>query len=191
MLKIRVRSMRMFFQLLSVLIVFVFINGCSKESKSGEENSEATADERVTSEMGGTDAEVIQDLGVSEQEGGSQQSISENEALQAYLEGLKVEWKEAENPLTATFIGSEMGDYFHLVFEDANGKRYDFGNGKNELGDISLFDEETLESNSSFVGKQFKIRWDWKLSSFSCCEGQMNPVEAEVPSIVNIEPLNE
>ncbi len=106
--------------------------------------------------------------------------------VQAHLNQLKDEWSAVPNPLVAKFTGSEFGDYFHLTFEDAQGQTYDFGDGKNNLGQMALYDAE-FTSNNAYVGKEFRIRWDWKKSSFYCCEGEMNTVEAPVPSIVGIE----
>ncbi len=110
--------------------------------------------------------------------------------VQVHLDQLKEEWSAVPNPLVAKFAGSEFGDYFHLTFEDAQGRMYDFGDGKNNLGQMVLYDADFI-SNPAHVGKEFRISWDWKKSSFYCCEGEMNTVEAQVPSIVGIEAVGQ
>ena len=109
-----------------------------------------------------------------------------NSDVQAHLNQLKDEWMSVPNPLVARYTGSEFGDYLHLTFKDAQGRTYDFGNGKNSLGQMLLYGDDFI-SNPEYVGKKFRISWDWKKSSFYCCEGEMNTVEAQVPSIVGVE----
>ena len=101
-------------------------------------------------------------------------------------------WKNVPIPFLATYQGAELGDYFHLNFKDANGKRYDFGTGKNDYGSFKLFDENDYYKNikSKYVGKTFKIFWEWKPSSFVCCEGGNKLVKAYQPSIVRLELVN-
>ena len=110
-------------------------------------------------------------------------------ASQEYIDTLLAEWKKISNPTVATFTGAEMGDYFHLIFQDTLGNTLDFGNGKNKLGDVKLYDEDFV-SNNEFIGKKFRITWDWKENSFYCCEGAMNNITAHVPSIVQLDLLD-
>lgn len=110
-------------------------------------------------------------------------------SVQTHLNQLKEEWSAVPNPLVARFTGAELVDYFHLTFEDAQGRTYDFGNGENRLGEMRLYGENFI-SNPEQVGKVFRIDWDWKKSSFYCCEGEMNTVEAPVPSIIAIEAVS-
>jgi hypothetical protein len=107
---------------------------------------------------------------------------------EAYLSQLHEEWDSVPNPLVATYQGAEFGDYLHVMFEDGKGRTYDFGNGQNSLGGIALYDADYL-GNPEYIGKEFRIEWAWKKSSFYCCEGEMNTVEAPVPSITRVEPL--
>jgi hypothetical protein len=103
-----------------------------------------------------------------------------------FLDELKEEWKTVPNPIFAVYQGCEMGDYFHLIFEGDNEISYDFGNGKNELGEFNLYSND-FENNSDFIGKKFKITWSWIKSNFYCCYGEMNSVSAPVPSITLLE----
>ncbi len=101
-------------------------------------------------------------------------------------------WKGLENPFIAKFTGPELGDYFHLNFEDADGKSYDFGHGNNDYGDYELMsDEEEISGNPNYLNRQFKIYWNWRPSVFPCCEGEYVEVEAYYPSIVKLELVDE
>jgi hypothetical protein len=106
------------------------------------------------------------------------------------MDRLHEDWKAVPNPLVAKLTTVEMGDYFHLIFEDGSGKAYDFGDGDNNLGDLKLYDENEMTANPKMIGKSFTITWDWKVSSFYCCEGEMNAVKAKVPSITRLSPVN-
>ena len=88
----------------------------------------------------------------------------------------------------SSYEGNYFGDYHHIEFEDANGKRYDFGFGNNNFGDILLyFDDEQMNDNPKYLGKSFKIFWEWKISSFPCCSGEYESVEAYLPSITKLK----
>ena len=90
------------------------------------------------------------------------------------------------NPFVSTYLGNDFGDYHHIEFKDDKGKKYDFGSGNNNYGEIELFDKE-LDDNPKYIGKSFKIYWDWEISSFPCCSGEYDLVEAYLPSIKKIE----
>jgi len=96
-------------------------------------------------------------------------------------------WKNADNPLTATYKGNYIGDYLHIEFEDNNQKIYDFGFGNNDLGNIELYNNKHFDHNPKYLGKTFKIFWEWKISSFPCCSGEYEIAEAYLPSIVKLE----
>lgn len=112
----------------------------------------------------------------------------QNESLQNHLNQLKEEWSTVPNPVVATYQGAELGDYFHLGFETTDGKYLDFGDGDNTLGTIKFFDD-SMASSPELLGQQFTIGWEWKVSSFNCCEGAMEPVVAKVPAITSIVPV--
>lgn len=100
----------------------------------------------------------------------------------------KEDWDGVKNPFVATYEGNDFGDYHHIEFEDANEKRYDFGFGNNDYGDILLFyDDDQLSDNPKYLGKSFMVYWDWKASSFPCCSGDYELVEAYSPSITKLE----
>ena len=107
-----------------------------------------------------------------------------NPGLKRYLQYLQTEWDTTPQPLNATFRGFSMGDYPHLVFEDKEGVSYDFGDGANELGDYT--DDFLIEADAKWIGKSFKVFWQWKRSSFYCCEGEMQVVETWIPSITQL-----
>lgn len=93
--------------------------------------------------------------------------------------------KNVNNPIIATYQGYELHDYFYFTFKGEDGRFYDFGNGDNNLGDIPFFKES--ETNSTLIGKKFKIYWGWKPTSFNCCEGSMDLYYSDLPSILRIE----
>ena len=98
---------------------------------------------------------------------------------------LKENMKNVSNPIIATYLGSEIGDYFYFPFTGVDGKYFDFGNGNNNYGDIP-FGENDLEMNSELIGKKFTIYWGWNLAEFYCCEGRMDIYKADFPSILSI-----
>ena len=112
------------------------------------------------------------------------------EELTAELSYQRSEWAKIPNPIIATYTGVEIGDYFHLSFEDADQKGYDFGFGNNDYGAYELITQQD-ESNPAFLNKTFKVFWEWKLSTFPCCSGGFEMVEAYQPSIVKLELVKE
>jgi hypothetical protein len=99
---------------------------------------------------------------------------------------IQVDMENVDNPIVATYLGSEIGDYFYFPFAALDGKYLDFGNGKNNYSDIP-FSENDLEINSKLIGKKFTIYWGWSKAEFYCCEGRMDTYIADFPSILNIE----
>ena len=108
-----------------------------------------------------------------------------NEALDRQIEAVKEQFKDVPNPAELYFQGFDFGDYPHIIFTDGKEGYYDFGDGNNSFGEYEagIMSDETSE----YEGKKFKVYWDWKVSSFSCCEGNMGAVTAKVPSITKLE----
>lgn len=112
-----------------------------------------------------------------------------SEALRRTIEYEREQWKAVTNPFVATYRGCDIGDYFHLNFEDRTGKNYDFGFGSNNYGDYMLFTPLNYMDNPEYLGKSFRIYWSWKVSTFPCCDGEYDMVEAWLPSITRLELL--
>lgn len=110
------------------------------------------------------------------------------EALKQYLEHEREQWKDVLNPFVATYTGNDFGDYHQINFKDSDGKSYDFGFGNNDFGDTQLYyEDENMYDNPRYFGKSLEIFWEWKRSTFPCCEGERKLVEAYLPSITKIE----
>ena len=76
------------------------------------------------------------------------------------LDYMRENWKNAPNPLIATYKGNEFGDYFHIMFEDKEGNGYDFGSGNNHFNEYNLYDNsDQLEDNQQYLNQTFKIYW--------------------------------
>jgi hypothetical protein len=108
-------------------------------------------------------------------------------ALRAQIEYTKEQWQHVKNPFTANYQGCDFGDYFHLTFQDTEGNYYDFGFGDNNYEPYQLFDDTDYADNPNYLNKTFKIYWNWKITTFPCCEGEYNSVEAYLPSITKLE----
>lgn len=108
-------------------------------------------------------------------------------SLKSNIEYDKEEWKNVKSPFIASYKGCDFGDYFHVNFEDANGKTYDFGHGENDFGAYKLYNKTDFTDNPKYLGKSFKIYWNWKISSFPCCDGEYDMVKAYQPSITKLE----
>src|SRR5687767_2581155 len=106
-------------------------------------------------------------------------------SLKSYLEYAHQEFDGVASTFEAKYMGFDMGDYPHIIFKDKKGKEYDFGDGANSYG--SFKEEDFLAEKSKYEGKMFKLTWEWKMSTFLCCEGEMEQKTAKVPSIVNLE----
>lgn len=108
--------------------------------------------------------------------------------LRRHIEQLIKEWQDVPNPMTATYEGNDFGDYHHILFKDAKGVVYDFGQANNNLGQYKLHElSGQYEDNPKFLGKKFKVYWNWKLADFVCCEGEYNKVKAYLPAITKLE----
>ncbi len=108
--------------------------------------------------------------------------------LRSHIERLRKEWQNVPNPITATYQGNDFGDYHHILFKAANGAAYDFGQAKNSYGQYKLHElSGQYNDNPEFLGKEFKVYWDWKLSDFLCCEGDYGKAKAYLPSITKLE----
>jgi hypothetical protein len=108
--------------------------------------------------------------------------------LRRHMERLRKEWQNVPNPITATYQGNDFGDYHHILFKAANGVEYDFGQAKNSYGQYNLHKlSGQYEDNPEFLGKKFKVYWDWKLSEFHCCDGESGEAKAYLPSITKLE----
>ena len=105
-----------------------------------------------------------------------------------YIDNLRKEWQNTPNPLIATYEGNDFGDYQHIIFKASNNVFYDFGQAENNFVPYKLFElSEQYEDNPAFVGKEFKIYWDWKIAEFLCCDGEYKEVKAYIPSITKLE----
>lgn len=108
--------------------------------------------------------------------------------LRRLIERLRKEWQNRPNPLTATYQGNDFGDYHHILFRDANGTTYDFGQATNNYGPYQLHTRSgQYDDNPEYLGKKFKIYWDWILTEFSCCDGEYGKAKAYLPSITKLE----
>ncbi|MGB1248943.1 MAG: hypothetical protein ACPG4Z_08645 [Chitinophagales bacterium] len=115
-----------------------------------------------------------------------------NAALKNYAIYLNQQWKNVPTPLIATYRGNDFGDYFHIEFEDADGNFYDFGYGANNLKKVALYaDNEQFDDNPEYLNKTFLIFWDWRLTTFPCCEGAYNSYTLELPSIIRLQLIKE
>lgn len=108
-------------------------------------------------------------------------------SLKSTIQYTKEEWKNVNNPFIAKYQGCDLGDYFHLNFKDSQNKNYDFGFGDNNYGNYRLFDSISFADNPKYLGKSFKIYWDWKSTSFPCCDGDYDLIKAYLPSITKLE----
>ena len=113
----------------------------------------------------------------------SQMTYPEN--VKEIIKNEKLNMKGVSNPIFAKYKGSEFGDFFYFFFT-YGGKTFDFGSGKNNLGNIPFTKYDT-EIKSELIGKEFIIHWEWKSTAFNCCEGGMDLYHGDFPSIVSID----
>jgi len=113
----------------------------------------------------------------------SQMTYPEN--VKEIIMAEKLNMKGVNNPIFARYKGSEFGDYFYFFFTYGS-KTFDFGSGKNNLGNIP-FTEYDTEIKSELIGKEFIIHWEWTSTAFNCCEGGMDLYHGDFPSIVSID----
>lgn len=113
---------------------------------------------------------------------------SQKTELKQHIERLRKEWKHVSNPFIATYQGNNFGDYMHILFKDAKGTIYDFGQADNNYGQYKLFKQSgQYEDNPQYLGKKFNVYWEWKLSGFLCCEGDYGKAKAYIPAITKLE----
>lgn len=109
-------------------------------------------------------------------------------AVKSYVAQLQKEWKRVPNPITARYEGNDFGDYHHILFKDAKGITYDFGQANNSYGSYQLHAASgQYADNPKFLGKRFKVYWAWKLADFLCCEGEYNQAKGYLPTIIKLE----
>ncbi|NOQ71064.1 MAG: hypothetical protein GQ574_03620 [Crocinitomix sp.] len=113
--------------------------------------------------------------------------LNDNAALADYIDYMKEAMENVTNPVRVKYVGCDFGDYFHLSFTGANDLYLDFGDGNNDFGAYQLYDHLTFEDNPAYLDKTFDLYWEFKASSFYCCEGEMENVTAIIPSIVKLE----
>ena len=106
--------------------------------------------------------------------------------VKKYISEINEQMNNVDNPFIATYLGSEIGDYFYFPFVGLNGRYFNFGNGNNNYGNIP-FGENDLEDNSDLIGKKFIIHWQLNSTSFYCCEGSMKEYVAKLPAITYID----
>ncbi len=185
-----------------LLIILVFSIAC-QNNENQDQKTEETAPVSVEKKTDSSDSvsEILTDSAALEQKIEELINVSNwkiddfivkkkdrsSAALRAQIEYTKEQWENVNSPLIATYLGCDFGDYFHLVFEDTKGNNYDFGFGENKYEPYKLFDETDYADNPKYLNKTFKIYWNWKITSFPCCEGEYNSVEAYLPSITKLE----
>jgi len=119
-----------------------------------------------------------------------QYPADQKDELRRHIERLRKEWQNVPNPIIATYQGNDFGDYHHVLFKDANGVVYDFGQAKNSYGQYKLHElSGQYDDNPEFSGKKFKVYLDWVLSDFFCCDGEYGKAKAFLPSITRLELL--
>lgn len=117
-----------------------------------------------------------------------QYPANQDAELRRHIEWLRKEWQNVPNPITANYQGNDFGDYHHILFKATNGIEYDFGQANNSFGQYKLYElSGQYDDNPEFLGKKFKVYWDWKLSEFFCCEGTYGEAKAYLPSITKLE----
>lgn len=181
----------------SFLVVISFVcASCTNSATNDDNNVESTPDSVANvmsvdtthqgdtavsneSELRAIDDWKIADFIITEK-------YKSSEAVRRTIENEVQQWKNVKSPFVATYTGCDMGDYFHLNFEDSTGKAYDFGFGNNQFGAYALFDKDLID-NPKYIGKSFVICWNWEISSFPCCDGEYDLVEAYMPSITGLE----
>lgn len=113
--------------------------------------------------------------------------LNNNPALANYVDYIDQVMKNISNPVRVKYVGCDFGDYFHLSFTGPDDLYLDFGDGNNDFGDYELYDPLTFEDDPAYLDKTFDLHWEYKASSFYCCEGAMEDVTAIIPSIVKLE----
>lgn len=115
-------------------------------------------------------------------------AVKQKGGLKQQMQWLISEWRNAPNPLMASYEGNDFGDYHHIIFKTSNGKLYDFGQAKNNYGNYQLHEPSgQYTDDPKYLKKQFRIFWTWKLSDFLCCNGDYAKAKAYLPTITKLE----
>ncbi len=80
-----------------------------------------------------------------------------------------------------TFVSESQGDYPHLIFE-LDGERYDFGWAENQIEGSGF----AIDDKSVLAGKSFVVRWDYRPTTFMCCDGDTTSWVGMKPTILAI-----
>ncbi len=174
-------------KLIYFLLTIMLIGACN----------ESTSSENVPNDIRPVDSVTISEIdtltidtlvsSTSLEETPQLTNLNENSSLASYINYLHEKMENVKNPIRATYEGTDFGDYFHLSFRGPNELYLDFADGNNDFGKYELYDSLTFEENQKYVGKTFEIHWEYKISTFACCEGEMEAVTAKVPSITELK----
>ncbi len=155
------------------------LTNCKSSTKNEIKLSEAQDTTSKTADIPKVDTPAIDTTAVVDD------AVKMSKELINYIDAVHKEFDGLAPTFEAKYTGFDIGDYPHITFIDKKGKEYDFGNGNNTYGKFK--EEEIVTEKSKYEGKMFKVTWEWKTSTFLCCDGEMDPMSAKVPSIVNLE----
>ncbi len=174
-------------KLIYFLLSIILISACNTPTSPENQSPNAIPiDSVVLSEIDTTTIDTLAST-VNIEETLQLTNLNENSSLESYINYLHEKMENVSNPIIATYEGTDFGDYFHLSFRGPNELYLDFADGNNDFGKYELYDSLTFEENKKYVGKAFEIHWEYKISTFACCEGEMEAVTAKVPSIVELK----
>lgn len=97
--------------------------------------------------------------------------------------------KEGQKKIIAKFTDCEMGDLYHILFDNG---AYDFGEGNNNLGKYELCTGDDMEvtGNPKFKNKKFELIIN-DLFARVCCDPSCEEVCIQkVPTIIKIKLLD-
>ena len=168
-----------------ILVILLFLNLSCTQNPDNHNNKEKSTLETQEVSLHNQSYKVDSQLLLA-----ANDAYKNDPRTKAYVDDLKETWKDYPSEFTATFTRAEFGDYFHLVFEDNKGNQLDFGNANNYFSEYNLILESNY-ANSNYLNKKFKLKWDWLPSNFNCCEGNMDEMVANVPTIMSLELIKE
>jgi hypothetical protein len=88
--------------------------------------------------------------------------------------------------ITAKYQFTEFGDLPHIVFEDTNGKIWDFGEGDHDFKGYDFGQIEDFKTNEALVDKEFKIELvKGKMKTYA--DDFETVIEVDTYLIVNIQ----
>lgn len=194
------------FNLLFLLIIFLPLMSCEKNHKTQKDIvSGVITSELISKREDSTKSKLIDNKLDYETENKKTQSIlnggnlktddyikkypaKQSAELRRHIDYLRKAWQNVPNPITATYQGNDFGDYHHIIFKAKNGAEYDFGQAKNNYEPYKLHKlSGQFDDNHEFLGKEFKVYWDWKLTNFLCCDGEYGKAKAYLPTIIKLE----